>query len=285
MAKVTAISTLGWSKYTTAEAFAAMAARGFRRVEIASFGEYCWHFNETPTPEELKAMFDRYHFQPVNLNYCTVVYPATPEGAKKFLADWTAKFPALEKAGIPMMCMHFGDRAGSGTPDAERLRLVASSFDELARRGKDYGVKLVIEAPHLYQMYCRPELVLAIVDQMSSDNFGVLVDSSHWGIIGYDADEYFAKLGKRLAHIHLRDSTGGDTADKKQKLELTPGDGIVDFKKFGEALDRAGYKGDVSLEFEYRDVSKEAIDIEFDRGISHLRKCGWIFPEGVRPLA
>jgi sugar phosphate isomerase/epimerase len=283
MAKVTAISTLGWSKYTIQEAFTAMAARGFRRIEIASFGEYCWHFNETPSPEELKALLDKYQFTPVNLNFCTVVYDASSsDGAGRFLADWTAKLPALEKAGIPMMCMHFGAR--NQRDDVEhQLDVIATAFDELARRGKDYGVKLVIEAPHLYQLYCRPETVLKVVDKMSSDNFGVLVDASHWGIIGYDIDEYFARLGKRLAHIQLRDSTGEDTADRRQMLELTPGDGIVDFRKFGDALDRAGYTGDVSLEFEYRDVSLEDIEHEFDKGISWLRKCGWEFPEGVLP--
>jgi len=283
MATVTSISTLGWSKYSIQEAFAAMHARGFQRIEIASFSEYCQHFNETPSAEELKAMFEKYNFTPVNLNFRTWVYDASePDGPDRFLADWTAKLPALEKAGIPMMCMHFGDR--NQRPDVDhQLTVIAKAFDELARRGKDYGVKLVIEAPHLYQLYCRPERVLTVVDRIESDNCGVLVDASHWGIIGYDVDDYFAKLGKHLWHIHLRDATGPDTADCHQKLELTPGNGIVDFKKFGEALDRANYKGDVSLEFEYRDMPLDAIEREFDQGIRWLRKCGWSFPNTVLP--
>ena len=282
MAKVTSISTLGWSHYPIRTAFAAMAARGFRRVEIASFNTYCCHFNETPTPTELRALFDQYGFSPVNLNYSSGVRPATEEGAKEFLADWTAKMKGVSQAGIPMMCMHFGLRGVEG--DEERqLAVVAKAFDELARRGKDYGVRLVIEAPHLYNVYCRPEQVLRVVGQMESDNFGVLVDSSHWGIIGYDLEEFFSRLGKRLWHIHLRDSAGPDTADRKQKLEMTPGVGVVDFARFSKALDAAGYAGDVSLEFEYREMPLEAIEQEFDKGIAYLRQCGWAFPEGVRP--
>ena len=98
MAKVTAISTLGWSKYTIQEAFAAMAARGFRRIEIASFGTYCWYFNETPSPEELKVLLDKYQFAPVNMHFCTTIYDAsTSDGASRFLADWTAKLPAWKR--------------------------------------------------------------------------------------------------------------------------------------------------------------------------------------------
>ena len=52
MANVTALSSLGWANYTLYEALPRMAARGFNRVEIASFGSYCFHFNfGSPTPE------------------------------------------------------------------------------------------------------------------------------------------------------------------------------------------------------------------------------------------
>jgi len=77
-------------------------------------------------------------------------------------------------------------------------------------------------------------------------------------------------VAERLWHIHLRDSEGTDTDDFKQELELTPGKGTVDFKKLAQALDRANYKGDVSLEFEYRDMRLDEIEEEFDSGLKHL---------------
>jgi sugar phosphate isomerase/epimerase len=108
------------------------------------------------------------------------------------------------------------------------------------------------------------------------------VDSSHWGIIGYDPDAFFDALGDRLWHVHLRDATGPDTADRKQQLEMTPGRGSVDFGRFGRALDRVGYQGDVSIEFEYRDMTLDAIEREYDAGLKHLAEVGWELPEGVR---
>ena len=107
------------------------------------------------------------------------------------------------------------------------------------------------------------------------------MDTSHWGIIGYDIDEFIGRLGDLLWHVHLRDAAGPDTADREQHLELTPGQGTVDFRRFGEALDAAGYEGSVSLEFEYRDMTLDDIEHEFDVGIEHLAECGWEFPAGV----
>jgi sugar phosphate isomerase/epimerase len=124
--------------------------------------------------------------------------------------------------------------------------------------------------------------VLWVFDRLKSSNVGALIDSSHWGIIGYNLDEFLRRLDDRLWHVHLRDSAGPDTADRKQDLELTPGVGTVDFAEFSAALDRAGYEGDVSIEFEYRDMTLDAIEREFDRGLRHLQKHGWELPETVK---
>jgi sugar phosphate isomerase/epimerase len=63
---------------------------------------------------------------------------------------------------------------------------------------------------------------------------------------------------------------------------LTPGDGTVDFDRFARALDQAGYRGDVSIEFEYRDMTLEAIEREYDRGLAYLANHGWKLPDATR---
>ena len=60
-----------------------------------------------------------------------------------------------------------------------------------------------------------PEAVLWTFDRLTSPNVGALVDSSHWGIIGYDVNRFLGTLGDRLWHVHLRDSAGPDTADRR----------------------------------------------------------------------
>lgn len=283
MAKVTAISSLGWSHYTLYEALPRMAARGFTRVEIASFGPYyCFHFNfASPTPSELKTMLDDAGLTPVALNYFAEFHNAwVPDEIDVFVDQWTRKIVQMAEVGIPMMTMGFGARNDRADQEAQLANAVMA-YDRLGEIGRQHGVKMLLEVPHLYGIMPSPQQVYWVFDHLSCDNVGALVDCSHWGIIGYDLEEFFTRLGDRLWHIHLRDSIGPDTADQKQELELTPGKGCVDFTRLAKSLDHAGYAGDVSLEFEYRDMTLPDIDLEYDAGLRHLADCGWEIPAGV----
>jgi sugar phosphate isomerase/epimerase len=283
MARVTAISSLGWPHYTLYEALPRMQARGFRRIEIASFKGYCFHFNHgSPDPPELRAMLHELGLTPICLNFSGSRTDAwRDEDCDLFIRETTRKMEQLGEVGIPMITLPFGERNDRPDQEAQLLNAVRV-FDHLGQVGKEVGVRTVIEAPHLYTIMPRPEQVLWVLERLSSDNVGILVDSSHWGIIGYNAEAFFRRLGSRLWHAHLRDSTGPDTADRTQQLELTPGRGSADFRALGAALDRVGYRGDVSLEFEHRDMTFEAIEREYDFGIRHLVACGWELPPNVR---
>jgi len=283
MAKVTAISSLGWAHYTLYEAIPRMAARGFTRVEIASFSSYCFHFNfGSPTPGELRGLLAEFSLEPICLNYFAGPHKAwVSEEIDEFVAQWTRKIEELNEAGIPMMTMGFGMRNERGDQEVQLANAV-KAYDRIGKIAERYQVRMLLEAPHLYSIMPGPEQVLWICDRLTSSNIGVLVDSSHWGIIGYDIDEFFSRVGSRLWHIHLRDSRGPDTGDFRQELELTAGKGTVNFQQFGEALDRVGYDGDVSIEFEYRDMPFDAIEQEFDYGLRYLEDVGWELPHEVR---
>ncbi|MBI4664764.1 MAG: sugar phosphate isomerase/epimerase [Verrucomicrobia bacterium] len=282
MPTITAISSLGWAHYTLYEALPRMAARGFSRAEIASFHSYCFHFNfGSPQPQELKQMLACHGMTPVCLNWS----PGSPfawdeAGAERWVQAFERKIPQAAEAGIPMMTMHFGERNNRPDQDAQ-LATAVRLYDRVGEFAARHGVRMLLEVPHLYTIHWNVESVLWIFERLSSPNIGALVDSSHWGIIGYDLDSFLGALGKRLWHVHLRDSAGPDTGDRKQQLEMTPGRGRADFRRFGEALDRAGYSGDISIEFEYRDMTFEAIELEYDFGFRHLKDCGWHFPAGV----
>lgn len=283
MARITAASSLGWAHYTLYEALPRLKAHGFSQVEIASFHSYCFHFNfGSPTPPELRQMLDGFQLKPICLNYSPGSYQAwVREDMDRFVADRAKKLVQLAEVGIPMMTMLFGER--NQRPDQElQLARAVEVYDRVGEIAKGLGIRMLLEVPHLYTIHPGADQVLWIFDHLSSSNVGALVDTSHWGIIQYDPAAFLGALGDRLWHVHLRDSAGPDTADRKQRLELTPGQGTVDFQKFAQTLDRLNYRGDVSLDFEYRDMTLEAIDHEFDTGLKYLSQNGWELPETVR---
>ena len=283
MPKVTSLSSLGWAHYTLYEALPRMIDRGFRRVEFASFHSFCFHFNfGSPTPPELKQMLTDAGLIPVALNWSPApAHAFGDEDTERFIGDFKRKISQAAEVGIPMMSMHYGER-NSRDDQQQQLERAAQVFDQIARFAEPYGVRMLLEVPHLYMIIWSTETVLQLLDMLKSPNIGALVDSSHWGISGYDLDDFFRALGDRLWHVHLRDSAGADTADRAQQLEMTPGKGTVDFRTFGEALDRANYSGDVSIEFEYRDMALSDIEHEYDEGLKHLANVGWEMPDTVK---
>ena len=260
-----------------------MKERGFQRIEIASFVQYCSHFNfGNPTPKELYRLLQNLNLEPICLNYSPRHFQAWKEDEiDNFVRDWERKLPHLVEVGIPMMTMPFGERNVRSDQEFQ-LSNAIKAFDRVGEIASKLGIKMLIEAPHLYSIMPQIENVLWVVNRLSSENVGVLLDSSHWGIIKYDIDEYLNALGDRLWHVHLRDSMGPDTADRKQQLELTPGKGTTDFKLLSQALDRVAYKGDISLEFEYRNISLNTIENEYDQGLQYLLKTNWEIPHSVK---
>ncbi|MDA1017754.1 MAG: hypothetical protein O3A00_25260, partial [Planctomycetota bacterium] len=122
MATVTATSSIAYAHYTLFEALPRQAALGFRKIEIGSFGSYCYHFNNgSPRPTELRTMLADYGLTPIALNWnggigraCeTHAIPEWLEGYKRKIAD-------AQAVGIPMLTMHFGRHSEGGDLSEER---------------------------------------------------------------------------------------------------------------------------------------------------------------------
>ena len=97
MAKITAISSLGWTHYTLYEALPMIKKMGFDRIDIASFYDYSFHFNYgSPVPLELKDMLERESMDAICINYAPEYYHAWHDGAEdRFVNAYEAKMPHL----------------------------------------------------------------------------------------------------------------------------------------------------------------------------------------------
>lgn len=284
MARVTCCATIGYAAHSLETALARIARRGFRRVEITELGSYCRHFplKEPGTPrigEHLK----HFNLRAVAMNVSAsrmvegrIYRPRLSdfrEGEEIVrCASWFLEQAA--RLGIRILSFPIGPRVSDSDWRSETEASIGA-FRRIADAAQEAGVSLNLEAPHLFQLTDSIAHAMRVFDALDHLAVGATVDSSHWGVIRYDLDSYFSFLGPRLRHVHLRDSAGADTADFNQDLERTPGRGTVDFRAFGEALDRADYRGEVSLELEHRHGDLAVIEREFDFALAHLKSCGW----------
>ena len=94
--------------------------------------------------------------------------------------------------------------------------------------------------------------------------FGFNYDPSHLAYQGVDCVEFIRRFGDRIAHVHMKDVWwsdrpalagifGGHTdfGDPRRYWDFrSPGRGRVDFEEILRALNRAGYEGPLSVEWE-----------------------------------
>ena len=76
------------------------------------------------------------------------------------------------------------------------------------------------------------------------------MDFSHIVASGGDPGEFVDRFGDRIAHVHIRDAVPGN-------INLSVGNGQVDFARGLKTLADAGYTGHFALELETRDITND----------------------------
>jgi sugar phosphate isomerase/epimerase len=311
MATITAASTLAFSLSPLEVALEHISTYGFSKVELSDQVTHSQHYDvDSVDALEVKRLLRRYSLEPIALNACMTAVPDTGEWsrpnlpveqqsgaeseeireAKKKLiylklhnrqesAVYIERAQRLiDKAmatGIPKVCLQAGRRKQIEDVDDE-LSAAAIVIDVLAAYAKDRGTKILLEMPHVWDLYYDVDKSKKMISHLRSDNVGVLIDATHWHTSGYDIGDYVRFLGDRLWHIHLRDAAGRDSPGGDYELEKTPGKGEVDFARLGETLDNYCYRGEVTLETEYKNYgSPEEVDQENRFALAYLKSVGW----------
>jgi sugar phosphate isomerase/epimerase len=141
----------------------------------------------------------------------------------------------------------------NGALDHEPMQTVTADIAQVvgelelaAGQAAGRGLELWVESLHLLRL-ChnieRAQLLSAAV----GPGVGVVLDTSHVVASGSDPVEFVQRFGEQIRHVHLRDATAGN-------INLSIGNGCVDFGATFEALATAGYDGHFTLELETRDV-------------------------------
>ncbi|MFE9394620.1 sugar phosphate isomerase/epimerase family protein [Streptomyces flavidovirens] len=161
---------------------------------------------------------------------------------------------AIDEAAIlgtaTLVLVSGGLPAGSRDLHAARER-IADALAELAPYAAERGVRLAIEP--LHPMFASDRCVVSTLDQaldlaerFPCDRVGVVVDTYHLWWDDRIADG-IARAGDRIAAFQLADwitpLPAGVLLGRGQL-----GDGAVDFRRFRELVDRAGYAGPIEVE-------------------------------------
>jgi sugar phosphate isomerase/epimerase len=132
---------------------------------------------------------------------------------------------------------------------AADLDLVAAQLSSAAGSANARGVELWTESLHYHRLCCDTARAQQLSDRLP-DNVGIVLDFSHIVASGGDPEDFTRRFGPQIAHVHIRDAVPGN-------INLSVGNGQVDFALGLKALAHAGYRGHFSLELETRDITHD----------------------------
>jgi sugar phosphate isomerase/epimerase len=129
------------------------------------------------------------------------------------------------------------------------LGRVAAELIAAAQTAADHGVELWTESLHFHRLCWNLERAQQLTDRVAS-RVGIVMDFSHVVASGGDPVEFVGRFSPQIAHVHIRDAVPGN-------INLSVGNGQVDFARGLKALADTGYAGHFSLELETRDITHD----------------------------
>ena len=163
---------------------------------------------------------------------------------------------------------------------ADRWNPILDVFDEVGVR---FGLE--VHPTEIAYDIVTSELTLAAIDRRPA--FGFNFDPSHFVHQMFDPVNFINAFSDRIYHVHVKDSRislNGITGILCSHLQfgdhrrgwdfVSPGRGDVDFEGIIRALNRIGYDGPLSVEWEDSGMDREhgaAESVEFVRGVDFTK--------------
>jgi sugar phosphate isomerase/epimerase len=245
-------STITFRRLPLAEALSEIAELGFREIDLGALPGVCDHVPYRLDKSAVAQVAAEVHrsglgVRSVNGDIGDLNRLLDPTASEDRQAHLTRLLELTEAVGARALVLP------NGALDHDPMQTVAADIAQVveelelaAGRAADRGLELWVESLHLFRL-ChnieRAQLLSAAV----GPGVGVVLDTSHVVASGSDPVEFIQRFGEQIRHVHLRDATAGN-------INLSIGNGCVDFGATFEALAAAGYDGHFTLELETRDV-------------------------------
>jgi len=152
----------------------------------------------------------------------------------------------LQAGGVRVFLGHFTVRRDQDVPAIPYAPLVAN-IAAACDFAAPYGVPVWIET---HNEFATGRSLRKLLDDVGRDNCAVIYDIIHPLEEGEQPEETVALLGAQCAHVHVKDGIPFEDPMRSSWKYTRIGEGQVPIAKIVETLERAGYAGSYSLEWE-----------------------------------
>jgi sugar phosphate isomerase/epimerase len=201
------------------------------------------HMPLKSTPEQIQATVAKVKEAGLTLYACGVIYMKTE-------AEVNQAFDYAKAAGIKMII---------GVPNYELL-------GQVEKKVKEYDIQVAIHNHGAdFPLYPSPAIVYEKVKDLDK-RIGLCIDIGHTQRAGIDPSDAVEKYADRLLDLHIKDESSATTEGTTVEM----GRGVIDLVKFMRTLEKIGYSGIASFEFEKDDtdpLAGVAESVGYARGV------------------
>lgn len=124
---------------------------------------------------------------------------------------------------------------------------IVKMLKELCAYGADKDVEIWVET---HNAFSTGESLKRIIDAVAHDNLKIIWDVMHPYEFGEMPEETLEFLGDWIAHVHIKDGNRNQDPDLILCRYAKLGEGTVPIKEIFDLLEKIGYQGHYSLEWE-----------------------------------
>jgi|SRR5436190_9041631 len=248
--------------YGEDEALAGIAAAGFRYIELTAVPGWTEHVVLDTPQREVRQKLEGYGLGAVSLSGHSDL--TTPDGLEHGIkaVHWAAEY------GLPIMNTAVGGHQSADENEAAFL----GNVGRLADAAESAGVVVALEIHG--DIMATSDVTIPLMERIGRESVKVNYDTANVEFYGgVKAVDDLPKITPYLAHVHLKDTTGG-----KGNWDFPAiGDGVVDFARVLSILRDAGYTGPYSVEVEFRGEPWPPLDevnAAMHRSYQHLAGLG-----------
>jgi L-ribulose-5-phosphate 3-epimerase len=254
--------TNSYHTYSFDEALAGIAGAGFKGVELSAVPGWTEHVDLDTDPASVRKQLDGYGLVAVSLSGHSDL--TTRDGLEHGLkaVDWAGRY------GLEVVNTAVGGHQSADENESAFLQ----NIGELADAADAAGVVVALEIHG--DIMASSDVTLPLLAKIGRDSVKVNYDTANVEFYSGDlATDDLPKITGDLAHVHLKDTTGG----KGNWNFPAIGDGHVDFGRVLSILRDAGYSGPLSVEIEFEGEPWPALDdvnAAMRRSYEHLSALG-----------
>src|SRR6476646_2382955 len=254
--------TNSYHTYGFDDALAGIAEAGYGGVELSAVPGWTEHLSLDEDPAAVRRKLEGYGLEAVSLSGHSDL--TTPDGLDHGIkaVRWAADY------GLPIVNTAVGGHQSADENEAAFL----GNIGELADAAEAAGVVIALEIHG--DIMASSDVTIPLIEKIGRDSVKVNYDTANVEFYSGDlAVDDLPKITGQLAHVHLKETTGGKGNWNFQAI----GDGHVDFGRVIEILRGAGYSGPYSVEIEFEGEpwpSLDDVNAAMQRSREHLNALG-----------